>query len=66
MRLRVSGDNVYLAAYVPENGFTVEVEHDGPESVEIEFRSESHDSKLHARVHDGNLDVDKDEEGEDD
>lgn len=66
VQLRVSGDNVYLAAHVPETGFTVDVEHDGPETVEIEFKSESHDSKLHARVKDGELDVDKDEESEDD
>lgn len=66
VQLRINRDNVYLDAAVPEPGFTVDVEHNGPETVEVEFKSESHDSKLHAKVHDGELDIKVEEEAEDD
>jgi len=66
VQLRINGDNVYLDAAVPEPGFTVDVEHNGPETVEVEFKSKSHDSKLHARVEGGELDIKIDEEREDD
>lgn len=66
VQLRVNGDNVYLEAAVPEPGFTVDVEHNGPETVDVEFKSDSHDSKLTARVHDGELDIRTEEESEDD
>jgi len=66
VQLRISGDNVYLEAAVPESGFTVDVEHNGPEKVEVEFKSESHDSKLTARVDSGELDIRTEEEDEDD
>lgn len=65
MQLRVSGDHVHLEAAVPESGFTVDVEHNGPERVEVKFKSESHVSKLHAEVHDGELDIEIDEESDD-
>lgn len=65
MQLRISGDNVYLEAAVPEPGFTVDVEHNGPETVEVEFKSRSHDSKISAKVHDGKLDIKVDEERDD-
>ncbi len=65
MQLRITGDNVYLEAAVPEPGFSVEVEHNGPETVEVEFKSKSHDSKLHAEVEGGELDIDIDEESDD-
>lgn len=65
MQLRIAGDKVYLEAAVPEPGFSVEVEHNGPESVEVEFTSEAHDSILHAKVEGGELDIDIDEERDD-
>lgn len=66
VQLRIDGANVYLEAAVAEPGFTIDVEHNGPETVEVEFKSESHDSKLHARVKDGQLDIKIEEESEDD
>ena len=66
MQLRIEGDNVYFNGAVAERGFTIDVEHDGPETVEVEFKSESHDSKLTARMHDGELDIKIDEESDDD
>jgi hypothetical protein len=66
VNLRIEGDNVYFNGATAEPGFTIDLEHDGPEKVEIEFRSDSHDSKLTARVHDGELDIRTEEESEDD
>jgi len=47
---------------VPNAGFTVEVEDDGPGEVRVEFSSESHESEFRARWEDGELRIDIDEE----
>ena len=65
MQLRISRDKVYLEAAVPEPGFSVEVEDDGPETVEVEFKSKAHDSKLHAEIERGELEVHIEEERDD-
>ncbi|MCP3975075.1 MAG: hypothetical protein GY720_11355 [bacterium] len=64
VRLRVSGDDVFLAGSVPSPGFSIDVKKDGPESVVIEFESDSHESKLHAEVKDGELDIETEEDEE--
>ncbi len=66
MQLRINGEDVHLEAAVAEPGFTIDLEHNGPEKVEVEFKSESHDSKLTARFNDGELDIRTEEEPEDD
>lgn len=63
--MRVSGTEVHLDAAVPSPGFAVDVEHDGPARVEIEFRDGSHESRLHAEFHDGELEVETDESDDD-
>ena len=64
VRLRVSGDKVFLAGSVPSPGFSMEIKEDGPNSVVVEFESDSHESKLHAEVEDGELDIETDEDEE--
>lgn len=64
VRLRVSGDDVFLDGAVPSPGFSLDIKKDGPESVEVEFESDSHESKLHAEISDGELKIDKEEDDE--
>lgn len=64
VRLRVVDNKVYLVRTVPASGYTVEVEKDGPESVELEFHNGEHESIFKAAVVNGKLEVDKHEEGD--
>jgi len=65
VRLRVLGDQVYLDGSVPSPGYSVDVKSNGPGSVEVEFEDGSRESKLHAEVKGGELDVEIEEEGDD-
>ena len=65
VRLRVIGDQVFLAGTVPSPGFSLEIEKDGPKAVKVEFSSNDHESKLQAEVSDGELEVETSEEEED-
>ena len=42
----------------------MEIKEDGPGSVVIEFESDSHESKLHAEVKNGELDIETEEDDE--
>lgn len=64
VRLRVSGDDVFLAGSVPSPGFSMEIKEDGPGAVVVEFESDSHESTLHAEVENGELDIETDEDEE--
>ena len=55
---------VEFVSAVPSDGFTVEVEHSGPDQVEVRFRSENHESRYRAQWSDGEPDVDTQESGE--
>jgi hypothetical protein len=44
---------VRLAGASPKPGFTMDVEHTGPEKVEVEFHNDSHESKFSGRFEDG-------------
>jgi hypothetical protein len=62
--VRHSGSTVTLISAVPASGFTADVESGGPNQVEVEFKSGNHESKYHASISDGRLDVET-EEGDD-
>ncbi|MCB1247553.1 MAG: hypothetical protein KDB69_09830 [Acidimicrobiia bacterium] len=53
---------VTLVGAVPKAGFTVDVEHTGPDEVRVEFESENHESSFRAEWEDGELLIDIDEE----
>lgn len=60
--------DVRLVNAIPAGGFTVEIEHSGPEEVRVEFESSDHKSSFRAEWEDGELDIKLDEEsgGDDD
>ena len=53
---------VTLVGAVPKAGFTVDVEHTGPDEVRVEFESENHESSFRAEWEDGELLIDIDGE----
>jgi hypothetical protein len=53
-------------AAVPNAGFQVTVEDSGPDSVRVEYRSDSHKSTFKAEWEDGQWEIDTEESGEDD
>lgn len=60
------GDNtVRLAGASPKAGFSMDVEHSGPEKVEVEFKSENHESHFSGRFEDGVFVPKIEEEGHD-
>ncbi|MEA2002845.1 MAG: hypothetical protein U9N84_13305 [Actinomycetota bacterium] len=62
-----AGDGeVNLVSATPRSGFRVDLEHTGPEEVEIKFESNDHTSKLDAKWEDGELRVKIKEEDSDD
>ena len=60
------GGQVRLVSASPRPGFSVEVDDDGPEKVDVEFRREDHESRFTAGWEDGRARVRIDEHGEDD
>ena len=65
VRIRYSNDKVFLDGAGANAGFTMKVEDNGPDEVEVEFRSESHRSKFSAEIEGGELRVEVKEEGDD-
>lgn len=63
--LAFDGGQVNLVSATPRAGFSVDPEHTGPDEVEVKFVGNDHKSKLEARVEDGELRVDIDEERDD-
>lgn len=62
------GDGIVrLAGASPKPGFTMDVEHTGPEKVEVEFRNGSHESKFSGKFEDGGFvpSISEDDEGDD-
>ena len=64
MTVQQSGTNVSLISAVPASGFTAEVDKAGPSSVEVEFKSANHESKYHAEVNGGVLDIQTEEDAD--
>jgi hypothetical protein len=62
VRIRVEGATVRLEAATPAPGFDVDVGNPGPDEVVVEFESDEEESKFRARVDDGELVIDIDEE----
>ena len=60
--LAFGNGEVNLVSATPRPGFSVDPEHTGPDEVEVEFVSNDHKSKLEARVVNGELDVETEEE----
>ncbi len=65
VRIRHGAGKVFLDGAGSNAGFTMKVEDNGPDKVEVEFRSESHESKFSAEYKDGKLRVGIEEEGDD-
>ena len=51
--VEVGGDSVRLAGASPKAGYSMDVENSGPEKVEVEFKSEHHESHFSGRFEDG-------------
>jgi hypothetical protein len=56
---------VNLVSATPRAGFSVDAEHTGPTEVEVKFESDDHKSKLEARIENGELKVETEEEPRD-
>ena len=65
VRIRSGAGEVFLDGAGANAGFTMDVEDNGPDEVEVEFRSESHRSKFSAEFEGGELRVEIKEEGDD-
>jgi len=59
-----SGSSVTLISAVPASGFTADIEKAGPSKVEVEFKSENHESQFQAEVSSGVLEIDTEEHAE--
>ena len=53
--VEIGTSTVQLAGASPKSGFSMEVEHSGPKNVEVEFKSESHESKFSGEFKDGSF-----------
>jgi hypothetical protein len=51
--VEVGSGTVDLAGASPKAGFNMDVENSGPEKVEVEFKSDDHESDFSARFEDG-------------
>lgn len=49
----VGTSTVHLAGASPKSGFRMDVENSGPKKVEVEFESDSHESKFSGEFKDG-------------
>lgn len=63
--LAFGNGQVNLVSATPRPGFSADLEHTGPTEVEVKFESNDHKSKLEARIDDGELKVDTEEEPRD-
>ena len=61
MRIVVGDGTVELDAAAPAVGFTMEIEDDGPDKVEVRFRSDEHESRFKADWEGGEFRIDIDE-----
>lgn len=51
--VEVGSDTVHLAGASPKSRFSMDVEDSGPRKVEVEFKSEEHESKFSGEFRDG-------------
>jgi hypothetical protein len=65
VRIRYGEGKVFLDGAGANAGFTMKVEDNGPDEVEVEFRGESHRSEFSAEFEAGELRVEVEEEGDD-
>jgi hypothetical protein len=65
VRIRYGEGNVFLDGAGANAGFTMKVDDNGPEEVEVEFRGESHESEFSAEFEAGELRVEVKEVGDD-
>lgn len=63
--VEVGPDTVHLAGASPKSGFSMDVEDSGPRSVEVEFKSDDHESKFSGEFRDGRF-IPEIEEGDHD
>ena len=56
---------VRVVSAVPRAGFSYDGEHEGPNEIEVKFRSDGHKSELKAQIRDGELRVEIEEEPHD-
>ncbi len=63
--LAVANGEVWVVSAVPNVGFIYEAEKSGPPTVEVEFESNTHKSELSAKVENGELKVETEEEPRD-
>ena len=63
--VEVGGNTVRLAGASPKSGFSMDVENSGPEKVEVDFKSEHHESHFSARFENGVFVPKIEEEGHD-
>lgn len=54
--IRYRGASATLLEASPESGFVAEVNDGGPDKVDVRFRSDDHESRIVARVHEGQPD----------
>ena len=66
--VEIGANTVGLAGASPKAGFSMDVEHSGPERIEVEFHSEHHESEFSGRFEDGSFvpKIEESEHGEDD
>lgn len=65
VRIRYGAGKVFLDGAGANAGFTMKVEDNGPDEVEVEFRSEDHKSEFSAEYEDGELRIEVKDEGDD-
>ena len=65
--VEVGNGTVGLAGASPKAGFSMDVENSGPEKVEVEFKSDHHESSFSARFRDGVFtpEIEESEHGDD-
>ena len=68
--VEIGSSTVHLAGASPKSGFRMEVENSGPKKVEVEFKSDGHESKFSGEFKDGTFvpeieESDRDEDEED-
>lgn len=65
VRIRYGGGDVVLVDAAPYAGFSMKIDEDGPNKVEVEFEGKDYEGEFKADMEDGPLDVDIDESNHD-
>lgn len=59
--VRYQGTSTRVVEASPNSGFVVEVNDGGPDTVDVRFRSDDHESRFVTRIHDGSPDPQREE-----